>query len=395
MTRRRASQEQRALRAEARARVAQLREQLRVALSSKKERLRELTRIVRSERTALRARLREARKVRLAEVREWERGERAKARTEWKQRAVDARREADGELARARAEIAAERTHAAEVRRIAREARSRVERHVSGAQSDDEVRALVPSELVPLFERVKQAIRGTPKESRAEAFLKLAADRPDDVFALVEPGLERMIAEVLSALAHAKKAEASCGCSHRAKPANGNGLTAGGPDPGEVARLKALDERPKTAAKGEGLDTPQIAKAIREDIKAAVNARQLPKATYSVRSDKYSMGSSITVVVSKLPFRVLNPEAYRVDRGASWVTFDSANHRSRLTPEAQAVERKLNAIVDAYHWDRSDSMTDYYNERFAKDVRLTEDKAEWQKLEAAKVAAARAAEGRK
>ena len=106
------------------------------------------------------------------------------------------------------------------------------------------------------------------------------------------------------------------------------------------------------------------------------------------------MGSSITVEVSGLPFRVLNPDAYRVDRGASWATFDSANHRSRFTPEAQKVEQRLSAIVAAYHWDRSDSMTDYYNERFAKDVRLTEDKGEWKKLEAAKVAAARAAEER-
>jgi hypothetical protein len=58
------------------------------------------------------------------------------------------------------------------------------------------------------------------------------------------------------------------------------------------------------------------------------------------------------------------------------------------------VERKVNAIVDAYHWDRSDSMSDVYNERFARDVRITEDGAAWKRIEAAKVAEARAAEGR-
>jgi len=98
--------------------------------------------------------------------------------------------------------------------------------------------------------------------------------------------------------------------------------------------------------------------------------------------------------VSKLPFRTINADAYRVDPGASWATFDSAHFRSRFTPEAQAVERKLEAIVGAYHWDRSDSMTDYYDEAFHRDIRITEDKAEWQRMEAAKVAAARAAEGR-
>src|SRR5262249_59705006 len=119
-----------------------------------------------------------------------------------------------------------------------------------------------------------------------------------------------------------------------------------------------------------------------------------PKAKYSVRTDTYSMGSSINVVASNLPFPVLNPEAFLVQPRASWVTFDSSNYRTRFTPEAQEVERKLNAIVDAYHWDRSDLMTDYYNERFAKDVRLTENAQEWKRIEAAKVAAARAAEGR-
>ena len=146
--------------------------------------------------------------------------------------------------------------------------------------------------------------------------------------------------------------------------------------------------------KGERLDTTQIAQRIRQDIKAAVRARALPKATYSVRTEKYSMGSSITVVASKLPFEVLNPDAFSVEKGASWASFDRTNHRSRLTPAAQDVERALNAIVDAYHWDRSDSMTDYYNERFAKDVRIEEDKGAWHKIEAAKVAQARAPEER-
>ena len=150
----------------------------------------------------------------------------------------------------------------------------------------------------------------------------------------------------------------------------------------------------KPVVKGEGLDTTAIAKRIREDIKAAMHAGKLPLATYSVRTSKYSMGSSITVVASMLPFPVLNPDVFTVGPGASWVTFDRTNHRSRFTPEAQAVERSLEAIVDAYHWDRSDFLTDYYNERFHRDVRIEEGKGEMQRLEAEKLAAARAAEGK-
>jgi hypothetical protein len=82
-----------------------------------------------------------------------------------------------------------------------------------------------------------------------------------------------------------------------------------------------------------------------------------------------------------------------LERGANYATFDRAHFDSRFTPAAQAVETKLNAIVDAYHWDRSDPMSDIYNERFARDVRITENAGEWSKIEAAKVRDARERDG--
>jgi hypothetical protein len=387
--------ERRARRGEARAKVERLRAQLAAALAAKRQRMRELTRLIRGERVALHQRLRAHRAQVAQELRAWERSERAKARAEWEQRRAEAKRQADSDVARAHAELEAERAHDAEVARIEREVTTRAAAH-GAAQSDEQVRILIPTEIVPLFERVRQSLRGGRKRSRAEVFLKLAEDRPDEVFALVEPRIEAMIRGTILELARARRA-AKLGVrisSLPPKPANSNALTGGGPLPAEVERIRALESRPRTSVKGEGLDTTAIAKRIREDIKGAVKARELPKASYSVRTDKYSMGSSITVVASRLPFPVLNPAAFRVERGAKWLTFDSANFRSRFTTEAQEVDRKLTAIVDAYHWDRSDPVTDYYNERFAKDVRLTEDKSEWQKLEAAKVTAANVAEGR-
>jgi hypothetical protein len=104
------------------------------------------------------------------------------------------------------------------------------------------------------------------------------------------------------------------------------------------------------------------------------------------------MGSSINVVASELPFPVLNADAFFVEPGAKWLTFDRARYSSRLTPAAQEVERKLNAIVDAYHWDRSDPMSDIYNVRFARDVKVEEDAGAWKQIEVAKIAKARAAE---
>jgi hypothetical protein len=395
VSRRAKAAEARARRQEARARAAQLREQLREALAAKRERMRELTRVIRAEGLALRERLKANRVRFLEELRSWERIQRAQARDQWRARREAARKDALDELSRMRAEIAAEQAHVAEVRRIERDTRERARRY-DADQSDDAVRALIPSELVPLFERLGRSIRGGSKRTRAEVFLRLAQGRPEEVFRVVEPRIEQLIRDTILELGRARRGALSPRAVLQGpiRAANGNALTGGGPDPGEVERLRRLDGRPRHAEKGEGLDTAEIAKAIREEIKEAVKAGALPKAKYSVKTDRYSMGSSITVEASKLPFRTLNPDAFRVDRGASWVTFDSAHFRSRFTPQAQEVERKLNAIVSAYHWDRSDSSTDYYDERFARHVNITEDGGEWKKVEAAKVAAARAAEGR-
>ena len=136
-------------------------------------------------------------------------------------------------------------------------------------------------------------------------------------------------------------------------------------------------------------DTAEIAKRIRADIADAVRTKKLPKGTYYVRTSKYSMGSSINVVASKLPFPLLNPAAFHLEKGSSDVSFDRDHFRSRYTPEAERVLATLNALVDAYHWDRSDPVTDYYNERFGRDVKLDTAK-EWERINEAKRAEARA-----
>jgi hypothetical protein len=157
--------------------------------------------------------------------------------------------------------------------------------------------------------------------------------------------------------------------------------------PKPAPSVRASTTASEKKVKGEGLDTAEIASRIREDIKGAVKRGALPKAKYSVRIDRYSMGSSVDVVASELPFPVLNADAFRVRPGETWMSFDSDRFRSRFTPEAERVERALNEIVDAYHWDKSDSSTDYYNERFARHVKLAEPPAEKKRIEAAKLGA--------
>jgi hypothetical protein len=134
-------------------------------------------------------------------------------------------------------------------------------------------------------------------------------------------------------------------------------------------------------------DTAKLAKLIRQDIAEAVRTSKLPKANYSVTTEKYSMGSTINVVASGLPFSVLNGDAFYVEKGASWITFDRDHFRSRYTSEAEGLLHKLEGIVGAYHWDRSDPTTDYYNERFHKSIRL-DDSGEMARITKDKLAQA-------
>jgi hypothetical protein len=177
------------------------------------------------------------------------------------------------------------------------------------------------------------------------------------------------------------------GASHRkeaaaAKPAKKKGgggepptsppapMLTGAPLPPTLSPANEVTrERTETTVKApEVHDTAALAKFIREDIKAEVAGKRLPPAKYSVTTGKYSMGSSITVVASKLPFPVLNEAAFHLSKWGA--EFDSDRFRSRYTPEAESLQKKLEAIVGAYHWDRSDPQTDYFHSRFHKDVRL-------------------------
>ena len=148
--------------------------------------------------------------------------------------------------------------------------------------------------------------------------------------------------------------------------------------PSLPAANQVVRERTEKTVKAPDVhDTAALAKLIRQDIQTAVTSGELPRAKYSVTTDKYSMGSSITVVAAKLPFPVLDAKAFAMTKWGP--EFDREHFRSRYTPEAESLQQKLETIVGAYHWDRSDPMTDYYNERFHKDIRL-DDRGEMDRI---------------
>ena len=114
------------------------------------------------------------------------------------------------------------------------------------------------------------------------------------------------------------------------------------------------------------LNVVEIAKRIRADIKQAIADGIIPAIKTSVRISRYSMGRSIDIYITEAPFAVVNPEwtAARAS-GASVREMDGIG---QLTAEAKRVRDVVADIHAAYNYDRSDSMTDYYDVNFGGSV---------------------------
>jgi len=54
------------------------------------------------------------------------------------------------------------------------------------AESDDEVRANLPPELVAVFDSVRRSIAPTAKRTRTETFLEWAAEHPERVYEITD-----------------------------------------------------------------------------------------------------------------------------------------------------------------------------------------------------------------
>lgn len=114
------------------------------------------------------------------------------------------------------------------------------------------------------------------------------------------------------------------------------------------------------------LNVVEIAKRIRADIKQAIADGIIPAIKTSVRISRYSMGRSIDVYITEAPFAVVNPE-WAVAR-ASGASVREMDGIGQLTAEAKRVRAVVADIRAAYNYDRSDSMTDYYDVNFGGSV---------------------------
>ena len=107
-------------------------------------------------------------------------------------------------------------------------------------------------------------------------------------------------------------------------------------------------------------DVKEIAKDIRKDIKA-----ELPEVKVSVKIERFAGGRSIDVDIKKLPneSEIINPE----------YNFEEPNGQSRYTKKGQGLLDKVQAIVDAYNFDGSDTQSDYFHVNFYGHVNIDYD----------------------
>jgi hypothetical protein len=123
-----------------------------------------------------------------------------------------------------------------------------------------------------------------------------------------------------------------------------------------------LDDRSYGSKYDRNLSTTEIAKLVRADIKSAIKSGSLPNMKVSVRSEYYSMGTSLYVKVKEIIGRDL--DIYNAERLLS----DSKNEPNFGVPwmsdEARAILNTLEGIVGAYNHDGSDLQTDHFDVKF-------------------------------
>jgi hypothetical protein len=126
------------------------------------------------------------------------------------------------------------------------------------------------------------------------------------------------------------------------------------------AEIKAI----RTAARRAGVGSAEL--AIADPIAAAITS--LPReANVTVRRDYAGWHSIIRITVRKLE----GENWWRMARGyVQWNGYENTEQEPHAYPTAALAEvgDALGALANAYNYDNSDPMTDYYNKRFSLDV---------------------------
>lgn len=193
-----ARERERWLRAQAKARLRELRAQLAMARAAHKGRVAEVRSACRADRVAVKARARSMRELARVELQARIRDEHAGA----VQACMIRHEQARAAVRNPREAVRAERAYQAELRRIERlyiqkqrETRraSRAERR---SESDDAVRVNLDPQYVALWDRVKGSIRGTDRRSRTEAFMQYVEEHPGEVLEVLEDRTDALVRDL-------------------------------------------------------------------------------------------------------------------------------------------------------------------------------------------------------
>lgn len=180
---------------------------LRSAIAEAKKRQREAHRKVVAQCKANRERLRGAVKTYREQERERINAEveemRAAARRTCELRKASVRKAGLSVRAQRSAELEAERHLQRELRLTEKHAKRSHDRHKKSArevakESDDEVRNNIDPDLVPVFNRVRKAVRPNPRQSRTEAFLQYVEENPQEVVQLQQQSADVEVARLIA-----------------------------------------------------------------------------------------------------------------------------------------------------------------------------------------------------
>lgn len=90
-----------------------------------------------------------------------------------------------------------ERVFQRQVRRAGMKIPERTTARERAQEDDDAVRANLPPELVPVFEKVRKKIKGGPRRTRTEAFLEWAEENPDEIVAVQQADADAYLRELM------------------------------------------------------------------------------------------------------------------------------------------------------------------------------------------------------
>lgn len=116
------------------------------------------------------------------------------------------------------------------------------------------------------------------------------------------------------------------------------------------------------------LSTKEVAKKIREQIKADKKAGNLPKGLkVSVRYKSFSGGTSIDLTVTAVDFQHMNTARviWENENPNQIADYEADPElRERYSLKGREVLKRLQSLMDGFNYDGSDSMVDYFNVNF-------------------------------